>query len=420
MATAWNSPLRAAFRAPRLVSTAPLGALVLAAAFLPGPRPLFGHGEADEALAAHFDEHLDEFEEEVRGLAVRIDALVATYAEGGEVADALEELIEGWERVEIHEVVEAKAIHLYPPIWQGIYAIERTAEGGGSAAEMARAGERLKGALWQSLGGLRALAALPDKGVSGGSAAQEARGRAGGLARAGNRIELTGDDDMRFNRKRFVVLAGEPVTLRFENVGELPKEVMGHNVVVLEPSADVEAFGRAAAQAAESDYIPTGGERAEEIVAHTALLGPGQSDTIEFTLEEPGAYPFLCSFTAHFRLMRGVIEAAPDPASRPVEAILWQLESALDAYAGGEPGEAERLVHAAYMNVFEGLEGDLIERDPDLVSRLELEFNAGLPALFQESAPVSEARAKLEEMGALLERAKALLAEAESERPSVF
>ena len=97
-----------------------------------------------------------------------------------------------------------------------------------------------------------------------------------------------------------------------------------------------------------------------------------------------------------------------------------QLRSALEIYEKGDAKEAETRVLAAYINVFEGLEGDLIEIDPELVSQLELDFNAGLPSLFQEGAPVSEVRAYYEKMEARLQKAKRFLDQAEVERSSVF
>lgn len=128
-------------------------------------------------------------------------------------------------------------------------------------------------------------------------------------ANAGNKIEITGNDTMQFNSKVFEVAAGQEVTLVFKNLGKLPKAAMGHNVVVLKPGSDVMKFGGAAVAAAASEYIPQDGAFKDQIVAHTKLLGPGEEDTITFTLPEAGVYPFLCSFPGHFALMNGTITA---------------------------------------------------------------------------------------------------------------
>ena len=122
-----------------------------------------------------------------------------------------------------------------------------------------------------------------------------------------NEISLEASDLMQFNTTLFRVKAGEPVKLTLHNVGEMPKESMGHNAVVLQPGTDLAAFGGEAISAADSEYIPV--TFASSIVAHTKLLGPGETDEIEFTLDEAGVYPFLCSFPGHYGAMQGQIVA---------------------------------------------------------------------------------------------------------------
>ena len=59
----------------------------------------------------------------------------------------------------------------------------------------------------------------------------------------------------------------------------------------------------AAQAAAKSDYFPA--EKADQSVAHTKLLGGGESTTIEFVAPEPGTYRFLCSYSSHWSMMQG-------------------------------------------------------------------------------------------------------------------
>lgn len=122
-----------------------------------------------------------------------------------------------------------------------------------------------------------------------------------------NEIVLEGNDMMQFDKDLFRVKAGEPVKLTFKNVGELPKESMGHNVVVLKPGTDAAAFGGEAIKAVDNEYIPI--TFASAIIAHTKLLGPGETDVIEFTFDAPGVYPYLCSFPGHYGIMKGQIVA---------------------------------------------------------------------------------------------------------------
>jgi azurin len=125
-----------------------------------------------------------------------------------------------------------------------------------------------------------------------------------------NHIELEGHDNMTFTGgDLFKVKAGEEVTLTLKNVGELPKESMGHNVVILTPGTDHAEFGGEAFKAKDQDYIPA--TFSSSIVAHTKLLGPGESDEITFTLTDAGVYDFICTFPGHFGTMHGKIVAEP-------------------------------------------------------------------------------------------------------------
>lgn len=124
----------------------------------------------------------------------------------------------------------------------------------------------------------------------------------------GNTIEITANDTMQFNSKAFEVAAGKEVTLVFKNLGKLPKAAMGHNVVILKPGTQPATYGMAAVSAAATEYIPQDDANKALVIAHTKMLGPGEDDTITFTLE-PGEYPFVCSFPGHFALMNGVITA---------------------------------------------------------------------------------------------------------------
>ena len=121
-------------------------------------------------------------------------------------------------------------------------------------------------------------------------------------------IEITANDTMQYSAKVFEVKAGQEITLVLKNVGNLPKVAMGHNVVILKPGSDIPKFGMASIAAAASEYIPQDDVNKGLIIAKTKLLGPGEEDTITFTLEV-GTYPFLCSFPGHFALMQGTITA---------------------------------------------------------------------------------------------------------------
>jgi len=116
-------------------------------------------------------------------------------------------------------------------------------------------------------------------------------------------VHLTAADQMRFSAGKIKVKAGQPITIELKNIGTLAKEAMGHNLLVLKPGTDPMAFAMKAIAAKATDYVPT--EGADQIIAHTKLLGPGESDTVKIASLAAGTYPFVCTFPGHAAIMNG-------------------------------------------------------------------------------------------------------------------
>ncbi len=121
------------------------------------------------------------------------------------------------------------------------------------------------------------------------------------------KIEITGNDQMQYSTKAFEVTEGQKVVLSFKHIGQLPVIAMGHNVVILKAGTAIPTFAAKCAPAKDNEYIPDDAESKEQIVAHTKLLGGGESDEITFTAPAAGEYPFICSFPGHFAIMQGVM-----------------------------------------------------------------------------------------------------------------
>jgi azurin len=116
-------------------------------------------------------------------------------------------------------------------------------------------------------------------------------------------ITIEGNDQMKFNKAEIRVKAGQKVKLTLNHVGKMEKAVMGHNWALLTKDADMAAVGQASAVAADTDYIPA--DMTDKFIAHTKMLGGGESDTIEFDAPAPGTYTFICTFPGHYALMQG-------------------------------------------------------------------------------------------------------------------
>jgi len=120
-------------------------------------------------------------------------------------------------------------------------------------------------------------------------------------------ITITGDDRMRFSPTRFVVERGTEFRLTLHNAGSMPKESMGHNLVVLRPGTDPNGFAASSMRHPATSYVAP--ELTARVVAVTPVLGPGEKHELVFTVpDEPGEYAFVCSFPGHTPAgMRGVM-----------------------------------------------------------------------------------------------------------------
>jgi azurin len=116
-------------------------------------------------------------------------------------------------------------------------------------------------------------------------------------------IVLTAGDPvgekMTYSRATIPAKPGEKIRLRLMSTGKLPAVVMTHNWVLLTLGSDPKKFADAAANAAKTQYIPPALKG--QIIAQTAMVGPGETVEITFTVPaKPGSYPYLCTFAGHF------------------------------------------------------------------------------------------------------------------------
>lgn len=139
------------------------------------------------------------------------------------------------------------------------------------------------------------------------SSATASSGAAPAAASGPRTIELTAGDNMKFNLATIEAKPGEEIKVILTNIGSQPKEVMGHNWILLKAGTDVAAFSTAAAGAKATDYFPE--DKKDQVLAHIPLLGPRKSAEVTFKAPDAaGDYPFLCSFPAHFQVgMKGVL-----------------------------------------------------------------------------------------------------------------
>lgn len=124
-------------------------------------------------------------------------------------------------------------------------------------------------------------------------------------AAAARVIEITGNDQMKFNVEKMEAKAGEELTVVLTNVGMLPKEAMGHNWVLLKAGTDVAAFATAAMTAKATDYVAPAMK--DQVIAMIKVLGPKEKGEVTFKAPAPGVYNYICSFPGHYMLMKGTL-----------------------------------------------------------------------------------------------------------------
>ncbi|ETZ22084.1 auracyanin family protein [Pedobacter sp. V48] len=108
---------------------------------------------------------------------------------------------------------------------------------------------------------------------------------------------------LKFDITNLTLKAGTKVKLTFANTDD-----MLHNFVLTTPGAGNvvgEMVMKMGLDGEKYSFVPN----SPKVLAHTALLQPGKSDTIYFTVPKtPGIYPFICSYPGHYTVMKGQIK----------------------------------------------------------------------------------------------------------------
>jgi len=115
-------------------------------------------------------------------------------------------------------------------------------------------------------------------------------------------VTIQADDKMRYDVTAFDASPGQKIAVTIKNIGTTPKFSMGHNFVMLDRIINTgniqSAFLDKASTEASHDYVPPG---AKEVLAHSKLLGPGESEVVTFNAPYiPGEYLYVCSFPGHY------------------------------------------------------------------------------------------------------------------------
>jgi len=115
-------------------------------------------------------------------------------------------------------------------------------------------------------------------------------------------------DQMSFNTKEIVIdKSCKTFTVELTHSGSLPKNVMGHNLVISK-EADMQPIATdGLAAGIDKNYLKDGDAR---VIAHTKIIGAKETDSLTFDVSKLDAaekYGFFCSFPGHISMMKGTV-----------------------------------------------------------------------------------------------------------------
>jgi putative heme-binding domain-containing protein len=119
----------------------------------------------------------------------------------------------------------------------------------------------------------------------------------------------TVQERMIFDKELIVVQTGKPVEFRFSN-----SDFMPHNFVIVQPGS-LEEIGELAeatartADAKDRHYVPA----SPKVILASRLLESNQSQSLLYQApEQPGIYPYVCTYPGHWRRMFGALYVVAD------------------------------------------------------------------------------------------------------------
>ena len=120
-------------------------------------------------------------------------------------------------------------------------------------------------------------------------------------------VVVSAFDTMKYSVTKIEAHPGEKIVVELKNEGNVPKEAMGHNWILLKAGIDPLSYANAAMTAKAEGYEPK--SHAGDVLASIRVLGPKESAKASFTAPSaPGTYVYLCSFPAHFQAgMKGIL-----------------------------------------------------------------------------------------------------------------
>ena len=121
-------------------------------------------------------------------------------------------------------------------------------------------------------------------------------------------VDIDSTDQMTYSTNAIEIAKScQQFTVNLKHVGQLPKNVMGHNWVLTRQADMTPVVNEGAAAGLDNDYLKADDSR---ILAHTKMIGGGESTSVTFDvaqLQADGQYMFFCTFPGHAAVMKGAV-----------------------------------------------------------------------------------------------------------------
>jgi azurin len=123
------------------------------------------------------------------------------------------------------------------------------------------------------------------------------------------KVTVDSTDQMTYSTKEITIdKSCKTFTVELTHSGALPKNVMGHNLVVAK-EADAQPIATDGIGAGvDKNYLKD--ESDPRIIAHTKIIGAGETATATIDVSKLAAgesYAFFCTFPGHISMMKGTV-----------------------------------------------------------------------------------------------------------------
>ena len=110
-------------------------------------------------------------------------------------------------------------------------------------------------------------------------------------------VDVNGDA-LEFRHRFMFALPDVEITVTFNN----SSAVNSHNLVIVQSKTKDAVAAEGITAGPANDWVPPSDNR---VIAHTSLVGPGETGEVRFPAPQPGFYQFVCTFPGHSSTMFG-------------------------------------------------------------------------------------------------------------------